>query len=88
MGPPLLCNEFLTLVTADPKLGEQHIYRKYFKFNSFQLTTDLSKKLDELTITSRTFVVCVTVGVCDCVVWVMLNNSVIFIRIFLHHIKI
>ena len=25
----------------DPKVGEQHIYRKYFKCNSYQVTTDL-----------------------------------------------
>ena len=28
-------------VIADPKVGEQHIYRKYFKCNIFQVTTDL-----------------------------------------------
>ena len=28
-------------VKADPKGGEQHIYRKYLKCNSFQVTTDL-----------------------------------------------
>ena len=28
-------------VIADPKVDEQHIYRKYFKCNSFQVTTDL-----------------------------------------------
>ena len=28
-------------VIADPKVGEQHIYRKYFKYNIFQVTTDL-----------------------------------------------
>ena len=28
-------------VIADPKVLEQHIYRKYFKCNSFQVTTDL-----------------------------------------------
>ena len=26
---------------ADPKVGEQHIDRKYFKCNIFQVTTDL-----------------------------------------------
>ena len=29
-------------VIADPKVDEQNIYRKYFKCNSFQVTTDLS----------------------------------------------
>ena len=28
-------------VIADPKVGEQHILRKYSKCNIFQLTTDL-----------------------------------------------
>ena len=28
-------------VIADPKVGQQHIYRKYFKCNSYQVTTDL-----------------------------------------------
>ena len=28
-------------VIADPKVGKQHIYRKYFKCNSFQVTSDL-----------------------------------------------
>ena len=28
-------------VKADPKEGEQHIYRKYLKGNIFQVTTDL-----------------------------------------------
>ena len=28
-------------VIADEKVGKQHIYRKYFKCNSFQVTTDL-----------------------------------------------
>ena len=28
-------------VIADPKVGEQNIYRKFFKCNSFQVTTDL-----------------------------------------------
>ena len=28
-------------VIAEAKVGEQHIYRKYFKCNSFQVTTDL-----------------------------------------------
>ena len=28
-------------VIADPKVGEQHIYRNYFKWSSFQVTTDL-----------------------------------------------
>ena len=28
-------------VIADPKVGEQHIYRNYFKCNIFQVTTDL-----------------------------------------------
>ena len=28
-------------VIADGKVGEQHIYKKYFKCNSFQVTTDL-----------------------------------------------
>ena len=31
----------LYYVTADPKVGEQHIKRKYSKCNSFQVTTDL-----------------------------------------------
>ena len=33
-----VCN--LTII-AYPKVGEQHIYRKYSKCNSFQVTTDL-----------------------------------------------
>ena len=28
-------------VIADPKVGEQHIYTKFSKCNSFQVTTDL-----------------------------------------------
>ena len=28
-------------VIVDPKVGEQHTYRKYFKCNIFQVTTDL-----------------------------------------------
>ena len=28
-------------VIADPKIGEQHIYTKFSKCNSFQVTTDL-----------------------------------------------
>ena len=28
-------------IKADPKVGEQHIYRKYLKCNIFQVTTDL-----------------------------------------------
>ena len=28
-------------VIADWKVGEQHIYRKFFNCNSFQVTTDL-----------------------------------------------
>ena len=31
----------LYYVKADPKVGEQHIYRKYSKCNGFQVTTDL-----------------------------------------------
>ena len=34
------CLQFHYL-TADPKEGEQHIYRKYSKCNSFKVTTDL-----------------------------------------------
>ena len=34
------CLQFYYFI-ADPKVGEQHIYRKYFKYNSFQVTTDL-----------------------------------------------
>ena len=30
-------------VIADPKLSEKHIYTKYCKCNSFQVTTDLLK---------------------------------------------
>ena len=30
-------------VTADPKVSEQHIYTKYSKVISFQVTTDLLK---------------------------------------------
>ena len=38
---PLLAGLKFHYVIADPKVLEQHIYRKYFKCNSFQVTTDL-----------------------------------------------